>query len=133
MKIPKEARKLSRSLFRNSFTNGRLDGAKVSSVVAETLAIKPRHYMAAVKNLQRLIRVELDRRHAVIETAAPLDMIASAALLNQLKAKYGADISSEFVVTPELIGGLRIKLGSDVWDGSVRNRLDLLQQNLNNV
>ncbi len=130
MKIPKEARKLSRSLFRSSFTNGRLDNAKVSAVVQQTIAAKPRQYLDALKNLQRLLRMELARRHAVIESAEPLEASAAAAIVADLRARYGNDITTEFSVNPELIGGLRVKLGSDVWDGSVRGRLLNLQESL---
>jgi F-type H+-transporting ATPase subunit delta len=47
-----------------------------------------------------------------------------------LKKKYGSDLTTEFVVNPELLGGMRIRVGSDVWDGTVRNRLERLQQEL---
>jgi F-type H+-transporting ATPase subunit delta len=47
-----------------------------------------------------------------------------------LKKKYGGDLTAEFVVNPQLLGGMRIRVGSDVWDGSVRNRLERLQQQL---
>ncbi len=36
----------------------------------------------------------------------------------------------EFLVDPALLGGMRIRVGSDVWDGSVLNRLHRLQQEL---
>ncbi|MEO5719290.1 MAG: F0F1 ATP synthase subunit delta, partial [Chthoniobacterales bacterium] len=35
-----------------------------------------------------------------------------------------------FVVNPALLGGVRVRVGSDVWDSSVRNRLERLRQNL---
>ena len=130
MKVPKEARQLARSLFRNGFTDGRLDPAKVSASVRETIAGRPRQYVAALKELQRLIRMELARRHAVVESATAFDAAASGKIIAGLQEKYGSDITSEFKVTPELIGGLRIKLGSDVWDGSVRGRLNALEENL---
>jgi F-type H+-transporting ATPase subunit delta len=130
MKVPKEARKLARTLFRGSFTDGRLDAAKVSGAVRDTIAAKPRQYLSAIKELQRLIRIELDRRHAVIESATALDAAASDKLVADLRARYGSDITTEFKVTPELIGGLRIKLGSDVWDSTVRGRLTALESSL---
>jgi F-type H+-transporting ATPase subunit delta len=34
------------------------------------------------------------------------------------------------VTNPDLLGGMRIRVGSDVWDSSVRNRLQRLQQQL---
>ena len=47
--------------------------------------------------------------------------------MNNLKSKYGPDLSTEFRVTPELLGGVRIKIGSDVFDSSVRERLNRLE------
>jgi F-type H+-transporting ATPase subunit delta len=45
-----------------------------------------------------------------------------------LKARYGDDVTSEFKVVPELLGGMRVRVGSDIWDGSVKTRLDQLSQ-----
>jgi F-type H+-transporting ATPase subunit delta len=50
--------------------------------------------------------------------------------MSSLQRKYGTDLTTEFVTTPELLGGLRIRVGSDVWDGSVRQRLQRLQEDL---
>lgn len=133
MKLSKEARKISRQLFQLSFTNGVLDGAKVRALTQELTASKPRDYFAALKNYQRLIRMETERRHAVVESAAPMDNKAQEKLVAELKKKYGSDITAEYKVNPSLLGGLRIKLGSDVWDGSVRGRLDRLKEELANT
>ena len=133
MKIPKEARKLSRSLFRSSFTDGRLDRAKVTAVLQAVIERKPRHTLSALKNYQRLVRMELARRHAVIESATPLELDASTGILLDLQTQFGSDITHEFKVTPALIGGVRIQLGSDVWDGSVSGRLERLQNALSNA
>ena len=130
MKITKEARKLSRQLFRLSLTDNRIDRAKVSSLVQSILTEKPRHYLGGLEAFQRLLRLELDKRHATIESAAPLSEQTSSAVLNNLKQKFGDDLTTEFRVNPELIGGMRIKVGSDVWDGSVRERLARLQEQL---
>ncbi len=128
MKISKEARRLSRQLFRLSLTDGALDRAKVSSIVQTVITEKPRHYVGALEDLQRLIRLEMAKRHAVIESAVALSPETSESIVNNLKQKYGQDLTTEFAVNPELIGGMRIKLGSDVWDGSVRSRLARLQE-----
>ena len=128
MKITKEARKLSRQLFRLSLTDNRIDRAKVSSLVQSILTEKPRHYLGGLEAFQRLLRLELDKRHATIESAAPLSEQTSSAVVTNLKQKYGDDLTTEFRVNPELIGGMRIKVGSDVWDGSVRQRLARLQE-----
>ena len=126
MKVSKDARILSRRLLRLSFTAGRLDEAKVRSLVQSVLTEKPRHYLGALESFQHLLRLELAKRHSTIESATALDPAMSASILASLRAKYGADINADFAVNPALIGGLRIQLGSDVWDGSVQNRLDRL-------
>jgi F-type H+-transporting ATPase subunit delta len=131
MKTPKEARKLARSLFRSSFVEGRIDRARVTALVEQTIAAKPRQYISALKELLRLVRLELQRRHTIIESAIPLEPAVAESVLHDLQARYGSDITSEFRVNAELIAGLRVKLGSDVWDGSVRGRLTRLQENLN--
>jgi F-type H+-transporting ATPase subunit delta len=130
MKISKEARQLSRQLFRISLTDGKLDRAKVTSVVQTVLAEKPRHYLGALEAYENLLRLELAKRHAVIESATPLDEGTTSAIVQNLKQKYGDDLTTQFSVNADLIGGMRIRLGSDVWDGSVRSRLTRLQEQL---
>jgi F-type H+-transporting ATPase subunit delta len=130
MKITKEARTLSRQLFRLSLTDDRIDRAKVSSLVQSVLTEKPRHYQAALEAYKRLLRLEIEKRHAVIESATPLNDGTASAIVSSLKQKYGEDLTTEFSVNPELIGGMRIKIGSDVWDGTVRQRLTHLQNQL---
>ena len=130
MKVPKEARKLSRSLFRASFTGGRLDGARVSAVLKSVAENPPRHAVSVLKNYERLVRMELHRRHASIESATPLEPAAAGRLLGDLRQRFGEDITHELKVNPALIGGVRIQLGSDVWDGSIHGRLELLRSKL---
>jgi len=133
MKLSKEVRRVSTDLFKASFVNGQLDAEKVRAFVREILAGKPRHYVDILKNYHRLIRLELDKRHAVIESATTLTWDTTEHVLRDLKSKYGDSLTTDFRVNPDLIGGLRIRVGSDVWDGSVRSRLDRLDQQLATV
>ena len=133
MKLTKEVRKVSKELFQASFTDGQLDPGKVSNVVTKIVAAKPRHYVDILKNYHRLIRLELDKRHAVIESASELSHDTSERVLRDLKTKYGEGLTTDFRVNPDLIGGLRIRVGSDVWDGTVRGRLERLDQQLATV
>lgn len=130
MKINKETRQLSRGLLRASFTDGQLDGGRVSSLVKSLIEKKPRHYIQVLEAYQRLLRLEVEKRSATIETATELPPEAGALIVANLKRKYGSDLAARFVVNHELLGGMRIRVGSDVWDSSVRNRLHRLQQQL---
>jgi F-type H+-transporting ATPase subunit delta len=128
MKINKEIRRLSRELLRASFTDGQLDQGKIASVLQSLIEKKPRYYIAVLENYKRLLRLEVEKRHARIESASELTPEVSSGIVSNLRRKYGQDVTTEFLVNPELLGGLRIRVGSDVWDGTVRNRLERLEQ-----
>ena len=130
MKINKEIRQLSREMLRASFTDGQLDPTRISSIIDSVTARKPRNYIDVLKNYRRLLRLEVEKRRARIETASEMDPATQSEVVSNLKKKYGSDLTPEFVINPELLGGMRIRVGSDVWDGSVRNRLERLQQQL---
>jgi F-type H+-transporting ATPase subunit delta len=130
MKINKEIRRLSREMLRASFTDGQLDPGRISSLVDSIIAKKPRHYIDVLKNYRRLLRLELEKRMAKIETANEVDSTTSSELVTNLKKKYGSNLTAEFVVNPQLLGGMRIRVGNDVWDGSVRHRLERLEHEL---
>jgi F-type H+-transporting ATPase subunit delta len=133
MRLNKESRKVCRELFRTSFTNRKLDAAKVRTLVQAIVEVKPRHYLDILKNFQRLVRLEVEKSHAVIESAGPLSADTGSKVAADLRAKYGTGLTTEFRVTPALIGGLRIKIGNDVWDGSVHHRLERLSQEFSQV
>ena len=130
MKINKEIRRLSREMLRASFTDGQLDPGRIASLVDSLIAKKPRNCVPILQNYRRLLRLELEKRRARVETASGVDPETSSKLIANLKQKYGNDLTAEFVVNPQLLGGMRIRVGSDVWDGTVRNRLERLQQQL---
>jgi len=130
MKLNKEIRQVSRKMLQASFTDGQLDPGRISSLVDSLVTRKPRNYVDALKNYKRLLRLELEKRQATIETASEVDSAVRSEIEANLKSKYGNDLSTEFHVAPELLGGMRIRVGNDVWDGSVRNRLERLQHEL---
>jgi F-type H+-transporting ATPase subunit delta len=130
MKINKETRQLSKELLRASFVDGRLDNARIGSLMTALIEKKPRNYIRVLESYQRLLRLEVEKRTATIETATELAKESGAQIVANLKRKYGSDLAARFVVNKELLGGMRIRVGSDVWDSSVRNRLQRLQQQL---
>ena len=130
MKINKEMRQASKDLLRASFIDGKLDNGRVAALVIALIKKKPRNYIKILESYKRLLRLEVEKRTATIETATALAPEASAQIVANLKRKYGSDLTARFVVNNELLGGMRIRVGSDVWDSSVRNRLHRLQQQL---
>src|SRR5947199_10662829 len=109
-------------MLRASVTDGQLDPGRIASLVHSLIARKPRHYVDILKNYRRLLRLELERRRARIETASEVDSATTSELVANLKKIYGSDLTTDFVVNAELVGSMRIRVGSHVWDGTVRNR-----------
>jgi F-type H+-transporting ATPase subunit delta len=130
MKLNKEIRQLSRKMLQASFTDGHLDRGRIAALVDSVIAEKPRNYINVLKNYKRLLRLEVEKRHATIETASEVDLAIRSEIVSNLKSKYGNDLATEFHVDPQLLGGMRVRVGNDVWDGSVRNRLQRLQHEL---
>ena len=130
MKINKETRQQSKGLFRVSFVDGRLDKDRIAAIVKALIEKKPRNYIHLLENYQRLLRLEVEKRRATIESAAELDPEAGRQIMAGLEQKYGRGLTTEHIVNPALLGGVRVRVGSDVWDSSVRSRLERLQQNL---
>jgi F-type H+-transporting ATPase subunit delta len=126
MKIHKEAQRTARQLIRLTTRDGGVDENAAKKIVAKIIKEKPRHYVGILEAYQRLLRLEVQKRHAIIESAVEIDGNERRSITARLKKQHG-DITADFNVVPELVGGLRITLGSNVWDGSVKARLDALR------
>ena len=105
---------------------GLLDEGRVRQTVQQVIAKKPRGYFAILSHFQRLVKLDLDRRTARVESAAPLPAELQGSVSGHLNRIYGAGLDLSFGRNPALIGGLRIKVGSDVYDGTVQARLKAL-------
>ena len=128
MKITKQGRHDAKQLFNTCKVGGLLDEARVRRVVGAVIERKPRGYAGILSHFMRLVKLDLERRTVRVESAVP----ASDALMQSVKAhleqRYGSGLDVGFAVNPALIGGLRVKVGSDVFDGSVKGRLDSLEE-----
>ncbi len=128
MKISKQARRDAKQLFRASLQNGVMDEGRVRKAVTELLAQKPRGYVGILGHLQRLVKLETARRSARVETATALSAPDQSAILSNLERRYGKGLNIAFTQNPALIGGMRVQVGSDVYDGSVQGRLNALKE-----
>jgi len=128
VKISKDTRQHARELLRASFANGVIDRNRVQSIIESIVKEKPRNYIQILQTYQRLLRLELDKKRATIESASGLEESVSREIVSSLEKKYGPGLTTDFMVNPSLLGGVRVRVGSDVWDSSVRSRLERLQQ-----
>jgi|SRR5579859_2901868 len=128
MKISKLARREGKELFRVCFVNGVLDEGRVRQAVARVVQAKPRGYLALLSHFQRLVKLEIERRTARVESAVALTSDLRGNLQSTLTRVYGPGLSISFFEDPALIGGMKVQVGSDVYDGSVQGRLAALEE-----
>ena len=128
MKISKQARREAKQLFRSCMVNGLLDENRVRQLVQRVLEIKPRNYLGILSHFQRLLKLDMDRRAATVESATALTPELRKMVEANLSRVYGQGLNITFAQNPALIGGMRIKVASDVYDGSIQARLTALQE-----
>ena len=129
MKTSRQAKRNAKRLFRLCLVNGFLDEGRTRQVVQRVIKAKGRGDLALLSHFLRLVKLEWARHEAEIESAVPVPEDLRASIQADLARAYGPGIRASFVHNPGLIGGMRIKVGSDVYDGSVRARLAGLERN----
>jgi len=123
MKISKRAQRDAKQLFRSCVLNGLLDDDRVRQTVHQIIAQKPRGHLAILTHFQRLVKLDVARRTARIESAIQLPEDLRVGVQANLARRYGSGLTVSLAQNQDLIGGLRVQVGSDVYDGSIRARL----------
>ena len=130
MKSNRQSKREAKALFRSLQVNGVLDENRVRQAAQLIAEKKPRGYLGILEHLKRLVKFDVERHTARIDTAAPLSAEAEANVKNTLTRRYGAGLNYSFHTNPALLGGMRIRVGSDVYDGTVSGRLKQLEEGL---
>jgi F-type H+-transporting ATPase subunit delta len=119
----------------------RTDAAKAVSASAASLGVDPttRNFLGVLAqnrrlgDLPKIIRAfrALAAQHrgettAEVVSAHPLDDDQVAALKQQLRTRVGRDVAVDLSVDPQLLGGLVVRIGSQMIDSSIRTRLNSL-------
>jgi F-type H+-transporting ATPase subunit delta len=90
--------------------------------------------MSLIGEIAAAFRTLLDERTGVavaeITTARPLDDTEKQELAAALKARTGKQVRMNFALDPALIGGVTARIGSTIYDGSVRGQLARLRDEL---
>jgi F-type H+-transporting ATPase subunit delta len=127
MKISKQSRRDGKALFNACRVNGVLDEGKVRQTVTQVIGSKPRGYLATLHHFQRLVKLDLARRTALVESATALTPALQEQVRAGLTALRGGGLNVSFAVRPALVGGMKVRVGSDIYDGSVAGRLAALE------
>jgi F-type H+-transporting ATPase subunit delta len=130
MKRNKKAGRTARSLYRLCLVNDALDANRVHLVTRRLGSSTQRGSLAILTAFHRLVHLDHDRHSAVVESARPLTAPVREAFLTDLARMYGPGIQTSFAENPALLGGVRIKVASDIYDGSLLGRLAALEARL---
>jgi F-type H+-transporting ATPase subunit delta len=122
---------------------GRSDAAKAIAALVPTLGLDPitarfvgvlakNGRLGELRNVIRLVRMlALGHRGettAEVTSAHPLNDRQVAELKSKLRARVGRDVTIDASVDPTLLGGLVVRLGSQMIDASIRTKLNTLAQ-----
>jgi F-type H+-transporting ATPase subunit delta len=128
MLIKKQAKHEAKKLFNLCQLNGFLDEVRVRQVVQYLLDADHRNRQPVLAHFLRLIKLDYAQHTAHVESATPLPPELQAATEARLAGLYGPGLTTLFTQRPTLIGGMRIQVGSDVYDGSVQRKLAALEK-----
>jgi F-type H+-transporting ATPase subunit delta len=123
MKVSKQARRDAKLLYKGCLKNGLLQEDSVTKTVQAVVDGKPRAYIQILNHLLKLVKTDIHSRTARIESADSLDDATRKSVEKLLTDRYGTSLMMSFDVNPGLLGGMRIQVGSDVYDASIRSRL----------
>jgi F-type H+-transporting ATPase subunit delta len=127
MKTARQAQREARQLFRLCLVNGSLDEARARRVVQRMLDRARPGGLSVLSRFGRLVRLDRLEHSAEVESAEPLTADLRASIHASLTRLYGQGMTTSFAEDPTLIAGMRIKVGSDVYDGSVKGGLAALE------
>ncbi len=126
MAANKKTKLLAKQLFKLSLVNGSVSAEQVAGVLGYIEKTAPRHTLALLKLYQRAIVTELAKSQAVVEHAGPV----SDAVLKQIEAamtkRYARVVTASAKPHPKLLAGLRVRVGSDVYESTVAGQLAAL-------
>lgn len=115
--------------------NQLIERTKVSAPTANFLQILLKNQrLTELGEINKRLTSVLDERAGVVAaqvtTARPISEDAKKSIYQRLAAVTGKDVRLSFVIDDKLIGGMVTRLGSTVYDGSIRNQLEEIETRL---
>jgi F-type H+-transporting ATPase subunit delta len=128
MKIDRQSRQIAKKYFLACrAADGILNENSIREIVQLLVDQKPRNYLPILTHLYRLIELALEENSVRVESASPL-ADRGASVFAALEQRYGPASRTSYEENPALLGGLRIRRGNNIWDGSLSGRLTRLEQ-----
>jgi F-type H+-transporting ATPase subunit delta len=123
MRADKKTRLLAKQLFKLSVVNGAVSAEQVTGVLGYVEKTSPRHAVTLLKLYHQYIATELAKSEAVVEHAGPVSDAALQAIGAAMTKKYSRPVTASAKANPKLLAGLRVRIGSDVYESTVAGQL----------
>ncbi len=130
MRTTKRNTRVARRLYRLCLVDGLLDESRARLVVQRILESQQHDAVAILGHFARLVRLDRERHTAHVESAVPLPEELRATLEADIAQWFGRGVDAEFIENRDLIAGVRMRVGSRIYDGSVRGRLEAIEEGL---
>jgi F-type H+-transporting ATPase subunit delta len=127
MNIGRKSKREAKQIFRLCLVNGLLDENRARQVAQSVASAGRRNSPAILSHFLRLVKLNCAQHTANVESAVVMDPDLQASTLASLTRLYGPGMNIAFFHRPSLIGGMRIQVGSDVYDGSILAGLRALE------
>jgi F-type H+-transporting ATPase subunit delta len=128
MKTTRQTLREAKRLFHLCMVDGTLDEQRIRQVVQSVIDSGRPGSLKVLTRFHRLVRIARDARSATIESPSPLPGEVRAQIESDLARLYGQGLVTSYADDPTLLGGVRIRVGSDVFDGSIKARLEDLEE-----
>jgi F-type H+-transporting ATPase subunit delta len=130
MRTTRRNARIARQLYRLCLVDGLLDESRARLVVHYIVTARRRGTIGILSHFQRLVRMDLDRHTAHVESAVALPEDLRTSIEAAVARMFGRGVTADFTQNAGLIGGMRLRVGSHVYDGSVRGRLSSIEARL---
>ncbi len=130
MRGDKKTKLLAKQLFKLSLVNGEVSAAQVAGVLGYIEKIQPRQTLALLKLYHRAIAAEVAKSRALIEHAGPIGDSALKLVESAMTQKYHRAVTASAQRNDALFAGLRVRVGSDVYESTVAGQLAALAASL---
>lgn len=126
MRGDKKTKALAKQLFKLSVVNGTVSAEQVAGVLGYIEKTQPRHPLALLKLYHRAIATELAKSRALVEHAGPVTDATLRSIEAAMTGKYARPVTATAQPNPKLLAGVRVRVGSDVYESSVAGQLSAL-------
>ncbi|MBK1879507.1 F0F1 ATP synthase subunit delta [Pelagicoccus mobilis] len=126
----KQISNYAKGLLKVSLEDGQFSEERAAAVLQALEKNPPRNYASVLKEYLKLVQREVANSTAAVEHAGELSASALEAIKAKFTAHYGRPITVTASQNDDLIAGLRVRVGCDVYDSSVAGALKELEASL---